>query len=429
MTYSQKKFHEILRDMIDKSGFTIYALSKQSGVNRTTIQKSLSGDRILSEEQLKTLIPFLQLTPYEMDVLWKSHQIEQIGFSTYLRCKFIKNLAENIHWVDRHNYTFSFQKNLRPDALRLPYSCEKQYPILSLIYHLIWDIAETEEPYVYLFSPFDTTFVTDLLSLCQEDAFKHIQITHLIPFVKGSLHNAEMLSYILPFIFEEPANYVANYYYEESLLSKTQVPFPYYLVTNHYVLLLSGDYETAVLLDSNMQHYYQKTFLTLFKQSSSLLQHTHSSSAWLHTGSFSEQHESYYGLNCQSYISECMDENTIKESISIFTCQELMNFGLDGTIFEQMLQMNELGNRQFLLVNEEMFHPCEGFSFYSNGTETIFMFTEDNDYKICTLHETSITFAIQDFMEHGVELHFLHNTQESNLRLLDAISKSQASII
>lgn len=476
MIYSQKKFNELLRELIEQSDFTIYALSKQSGVNRTTIQKALSGDRILSIEQLNALVPFLHLTLYEKETLYKVHQIEQMGISTYLRCEAIKNLAENIQIETKSEYTYHFDENIHPSKLKLPYSCQKPYPILNLIYHLVGDISHTQEmPYVYLFCPFDHVFVSDVLAIFQKREFSNLKITHVIPFVKGgktnefsSFSNVEMLSFLLPFIFHNYTDYCAYYYYEESLLSKVQIPFPYYLITNNHVLLISGDYDTALLLDAKMHDYYQKSFLTLIQESKTLLQHTSSSFTLPQVYPATSPQENYYFLDYQPCILLCMDKELperiiydscfqkkvfvsnlveqhfylkrFKETLTAFSKQGLSKFCQEGEIIgyprevcrpftpqerriilEEILQLNNQGTKQFLVIDEHHFHPCEEFSFFSNGLEAFFSFSDGTTKKICTIRETTITLAIKEFMEHAVEQHFFYSLKESNMIIYNAI--------
>lgn len=478
MLYNQKKFNELLRELIEQSDFTIYALSKQSGVNRTTIQKTLSGDRILSADHLNALLPFLHLTPYEKSILCKLHQIEQMGISTYLRCDYIKSLAENIKAEKNSGYTFHFNDRMQPANLNLPYTCHKQYPILNLIYHLVWDISHTQkEPYVYLFCPFDNAFVTDTLSLFQKSEFSNLKITHLIPFVKGgksnedsAINNIKMLSFILPFVFHNCTDYIAYYYYEETMLSKMQVPFPYYLITNSHVLLISSDYQTAVLLDLKMHDYYQEIFLNLNKQAKTLFQHTSSSFSIPNFYPTVQPQESYYSVGGQPCILLCIDDDMpekiiydscfqkkaivsslveqhhylkrFKETLTAFSIQGLSKFCKSGevtgyprefcrpftpqerrVILEQILQFNAHGAKQFFIINDKYFHPCEEFSFYSNGMEAFFTYTRGTNCKICTIHETSIAYAIKEFMEHAVEQHCFYSLEESNSIIYNALSQ------
>lgn len=53
---------ELLRKYIDKSGNTVYGISKAANINRSTLQKALTGERNLSIDLLDQLYPFLKLT-------------------------------------------------------------------------------------------------------------------------------------------------------------------------------------------------------------------------------------------------------------------------------------------------------------------------------------------------------------------------------
>ena len=54
--------HILLRDFIDKSNYTVYQLAKISNVNRSTLQKAISGERSISRQNLDKIMPFLNLT-------------------------------------------------------------------------------------------------------------------------------------------------------------------------------------------------------------------------------------------------------------------------------------------------------------------------------------------------------------------------------
>lgn len=57
-----KSLHTLLKEYIAKSNYTIYQLAIDSGINRTTLQKALSGERPISLENLQKILPFLALS-------------------------------------------------------------------------------------------------------------------------------------------------------------------------------------------------------------------------------------------------------------------------------------------------------------------------------------------------------------------------------
>lgn len=59
------EFSEYLRELIKKNDLTISALARQTGIERTTLSKAVSGQRILPYHALDRIINHLRLTPME----------------------------------------------------------------------------------------------------------------------------------------------------------------------------------------------------------------------------------------------------------------------------------------------------------------------------------------------------------------------------
>ena len=58
-------FSEYLRELLQAKNLTVSALSRLSGVERTALSKTLTGQRILPYDALDRLIHHLRLTPGE----------------------------------------------------------------------------------------------------------------------------------------------------------------------------------------------------------------------------------------------------------------------------------------------------------------------------------------------------------------------------
>ena len=95
-----KKINELLKQYVEKSNYTIYSLSYNSKVNRTTLQRALSGERPISPENLKKILPFLNLTLAEKKELEQAMLISQIGENTYQEHLYIKGLLERSESFD-----------------------------------------------------------------------------------------------------------------------------------------------------------------------------------------------------------------------------------------------------------------------------------------------------------------------------------------
>ena len=466
----QIKFGELLRNIIEKSNYTIYSISRQSGLNRTLLQKVLSGERSLNEKQLSQLLPFLHLTPLEAEQLEQVRLAEQIGSSTYCRCQYIKHLAENIGNPKLEIPPINITSKASVSSYNFPVILNHQYQILNLIY----DLAK-ETDYLYLYSSFDCSFVAEMLELFQKEEFSTLRVTHLIPFVKGRtaddsymISNVQILFYILPFAFQNTMDYQANYYYEDFSTAAANVLFPYYLVSDKFVLLFSKDYDNALLLGDKPHDYYQSSFERLNQSAFSLFQCVDSSISILERYSALKQTNYAYALDRQPCILHYIDESMpdalifdsfdnkssvvdmllnryhqlqeITDTITAFTWQGLVTFCKEGIIYDyppessrpftpeerllilnRILDSNKLGKKHFLLVNEEKFRPCPEFTFFSSGADALFTLFIDGVYKVCTLRETTITLAIQEFMENAISLQYIYDAETSNEYIKEAI--------
>lgn len=87
--------NELLKKYIEESNYTIYSLSAKSKVNRTTLQKALSGDRNISNQNLEKIIPFLNLTPMEKNELDTAFMISRFGETACAMIQYIKELLQS----------------------------------------------------------------------------------------------------------------------------------------------------------------------------------------------------------------------------------------------------------------------------------------------------------------------------------------------
>ena len=69
----------LIKHYIESNGYTVYSISQQSGLNRTTLQKILSGQRKITKEIYEKLLPFFALSPIDKEELEQAFLINQIG--------------------------------------------------------------------------------------------------------------------------------------------------------------------------------------------------------------------------------------------------------------------------------------------------------------------------------------------------------------
>ncbi len=94
-----KTFGELLREHIEKSGFTIYQFARVSGINRVNIQRYLADQRFPSPDIFETLLSHLQLQPLERQDLESSYEMSRIGKPLYFQRLAVKDLMESLSLV------------------------------------------------------------------------------------------------------------------------------------------------------------------------------------------------------------------------------------------------------------------------------------------------------------------------------------------
>ena len=86
----------LIKHYIESNGYTVYSISQQSGINRTTLQKILSGQRKITKEIYERLLPFFALSPIDKEELEQAFLIDQIGterFQTHMEIKRILEMS------------------------------------------------------------------------------------------------------------------------------------------------------------------------------------------------------------------------------------------------------------------------------------------------------------------------------------------------
>lgn len=70
---TKEEIFELIRNILQQNNLSVYQLSKITGINRSTLQKAISGSRTLNLRQFKTLIRYLPLTTQEMASLYSDY--------------------------------------------------------------------------------------------------------------------------------------------------------------------------------------------------------------------------------------------------------------------------------------------------------------------------------------------------------------------
>lgn len=253
------RFSERITTFVDSTGFTVYQIAKKAKIDRSTVHKVLTGERIPSADFYKKLCRAIELTPYEQEELDDLFKMAKIGDKVYyLRGsvkKLIEDLADNTYGKNPE-YTQQSIKTLRPlenGTLVIEGKNDVNNSIIDILNEAIY---QSEKPHISFSLSFEHQFVYELLYNAFVSSKKDVIIDHFIYLEKETSKNNAVeenihhLQYILSFSLCGKEGYNPYYAYASADPAMSVSVFrPYFISTNRHILALSRDFKTAVLYD------------------------------------------------------------------------------------------------------------------------------------------------------------------------------------
>ena len=267
-------FSEHLHRLITQANISVSRLSRETGIDRSYIQKFLNGSRIPSSESYVTKICHsLQLTSRQRTEFINSYRIARVGETSYSHFLAVKEFIENIQDINMsHTVSVSLPSGDVPPIPAQPNveALQGSVNINQAIKLALERECCQEQPEIYLLIQPEHVFLNQLLALLSQ-THKNVAIHHFISLDNDShsswdnCYNIRILQAILPMIFNHP-NYDAQYCYENvaSHFNDNTI-FPYAIITSQTALLLSYDMRTALLShDEGIREVYRFKFRKLF---------------------------------------------------------------------------------------------------------------------------------------------------------------------
>ncbi len=469
---------ELLKKYIAKSGYTVYSISYHSKVNRTTLQKILSGQRTLSQNILDKLLPFLQLSPDELQELNQAFHIYQIGEDRYLCHMYLKALFEtDLKTAYISKDAFHIRKHTDYDLpSHMPFLYFDRFKIYDAILSLYEQSAVGQEPtYIYAFTDFEDEFMSSLCRQLAADSrtdMKLIIRLHQSQDYKNNLYNLKILSKLLPLFLCENLPSVYYYYAAYDEFSKEVAVFPYYIILPDYVVLLSPDFNAACICKDSATHaYYLQKYKDILRQSRPLIESIPSHVGLLEylIRNHSDLPDAQYCLTVtpplemflsetliDTYMSDDAKKTYIKNQLLtrksqmiheightvLFTMEGLNTFANQGrsfhfpkslandisvadriSILTKMMEANKAGYH-LLLINDAKFPVRMRMSLTPLPPNSIlFCIYASADHVICIKLTNQIFFSsIYDFLQYAAQ-EFAYSPEETNRIIQEVIRR------
>ena len=114
MSKFSEQLDSLIQARVDKGRATIYSLSRNSGIDRSTLYKFRSGERLPpNEATLQRLLEALRLSPIQMEELRSAYAIARMGENRYL-CR--RNIVEFLNFFGQRETAHAVEEPPAPDG-------------------------------------------------------------------------------------------------------------------------------------------------------------------------------------------------------------------------------------------------------------------------------------------------------------------------
>ncbi|MGN1318657.1 MAG: hypothetical protein ACI4VF_06530 [Lachnospirales bacterium] len=239
-----------IKQIIKDNNISIYSIANIAKINRSTLQKSLSGDRNLNLRQFDALINVLPITNAERKSLYRRY-VAQYWSDEQITCtETIIDILNTIETnIDKKEYVpFNSYSSTRVDFNNISGRQNIIEAVRSTTFNYISSNKATE---ICSYIPFNNDFFTSSVGYCLDKNSNNISVSVLFEFLKpnGNNHNENplILKNILPLLINNSDICTFNYIYVDSYFYDNHLtPYPYYIVYPKLLLLFNENLDSVI---------------------------------------------------------------------------------------------------------------------------------------------------------------------------------------
>lgn len=302
------QFSVLLSEFIKNSPYSIKKLSHECNVNRTVIQKYLSGERLPNNyKNIEKIIDQLTLNNKQKETLRKAYNIEKIGFDNYQHFIKLKQLIENIKIIDSYKMDISYyfdKINLIANNLE---------ELTTLTHFIIHDVLTSNSHKIKLYIPTNNELYTTIMnSFYLTQSISIEQILHLENDQKNQENMINLIQFenCLSSLFFH--NVSIKYIYDNFISTLSYYnSYPYMIHSEHYSLVIDSKLSSGALLShkmaENLNNQFDKMFLIANSYNSTYL--SLFGFLYYHQNSNYSIHNNYYVFTNEPSILSIVDND------------------------------------------------------------------------------------------------------------------------
>lgn len=382
-------FSVICRDAIKDAGLTIYQIAKNSGLDRTTMQKMITGSKLPSYAFFYKFMDQLRLNEEEKKKLLEVFQIEKDGFAAFHNREKIREMIQNLG--KRVEVSEAVYENRSHGGY-----AENEDALLKMIYQAMKESLRGKEPIVFRMNlPRSLYKVYGILQILKDEISGGgvpISVEQIIMLNKNPMYspdsnvNLDYLSGVLNMAscFEE-AYRVYYQYVRGNERDYDMLFWPYYILLPGRVLFLSADGQSGYM--EERQEVWQRS-KTVFD------------SLCRNAKPFLNEYSDYFRA-----LSTDLNYEIQYETPSY----TLENENFMNRIYEEKITVKEWKNSIVTYLN-----PDFPFRMEVAGSlrVTFFFWTQKGKMKYVEIKEPSVCEAFLDFMLYLGELQRMSSLEE-----------------
>lgn len=246
-------FLEKINNILSEHKITVYALSKITNINRSTLQKALKGERHLTLRHIKVILDALPIDANTSDCLYNDYIRANYGANKINAHNSILEILNKLtisldkdQTAPKHSYI-----NLQiDDRIHIYNDINVVRAVEALIYN---EIQTSSEPTICIYLPFTDNLINSVISntvnICKKEA---VHILILFEFLNSSktYNNENILIFknVLPFVLDKDAGYELYYSYTDTLSGNGFSVYPYYIALSDKVLMLSRNAKKMAII-------------------------------------------------------------------------------------------------------------------------------------------------------------------------------------
>lgn len=253
VTNYSTKLSRCITGYIESSGYTVYKIAQITGLGRSAIHQVMSGRLIPTRDFFERLSAVFMITPKQKEQLTELYFKARIGEREYSEQLRIKNIIEKLpqYYLSSCNTSIKYNDIDHDDDNYVSGMLNVNQAVL----HIIDKELKCDKPFISTTIPFENRMLYDLILQLIIGTGKNAVFEHFIRMFKSDNsfvdNKVELLENMLRMAMNTGVNYKPYCYYVHKDAADDIMPvYPYCLVTSEYVIMLTADFQSAILSES-----------------------------------------------------------------------------------------------------------------------------------------------------------------------------------